>query len=572
MATPFRSGRAGRLRSSDLRTKKYFGFSQRISRRFFGTEALVESQTDNFNDNSLDTAKWINGGGAQVVEQNQRLEIASTLTAGYYEIESQTWQSFYNSFASIKIPNAGNQSIASLEVYPIQILQRGQLNGLFWLITQNVCYAGYSMSGLGGVFITNFAYNSSTHLFFRIRESNGITYYDTSDGSTWTQRASIPNPFKYSQTKPVLQIGTYAVEISLTTVYFDDYNIGGSGGSFSQSCPETITLVDTTFRTSSRRLTDALTLVDLIAKTTSRTLLDALALVDTVRRTTTRTLLDSLTLVDTFAGKITGRILTDSLTLVDTIAKSTSRTITDAVTLVDTTIRTTTRTLIDSITLVDTFGGFKITIKNLLESVVLVDTMAKFTSRTLADALVLVDTMRRTTTRLLTDSLVLVDTMAKTAGRTLTEAVVLVDTIAKLTTRRLTDALALADTMIRTTTRSLLEAITLVDTFSFSKMVARTYTETIILADSIIKTTSRRITEILSLIDSIITDLIVITPKTIGNWILYSLLGLNKIVKGDSKAHTISTTQTIHVVLLSQRSFTVSASETSNIIRSNTTP
>lgn len=81
---------------------------------------------------------------------------------------------------------------------------------------------------------------------------------------------------------------------------------------------------------------------------------------------------------------------------------------------------------------------------------------------------------------------------------------------------------------------------------------------------------SRRLIESISLTDFI--EWILTVPPSIGNWILYALTGLNKIVKFESKAHTLSTTKQSHMLLLSERSFTVSATKTTHTNRSNTTP
>ena len=112
MASPFRSGRSGRRESSDLRIKKYFGFSQRIAKRFFGTPINVSVQTDDFNDNSLDAAKWINSYGLSILEQNQRLEIMTLVTAGYYSLETKNFANLYSSAVSVKVLDAGNQALA----------------------------------------------------------------------------------------------------------------------------------------------------------------------------------------------------------------------------------------------------------------------------------------------------------------------------------------------------------------------------------------------------------------------------------------------------------------------------
>lgn len=783
MANPSRQGRSGRRESSDLRESKYFGFSHRIASRFFGTPALTSALTDDFNDNSIDATKWINNYGARILEQNKRLEISTLTSAGYYAFETKENASLLGSSVSVKLTNAGDQSLVTYKCYPISISNAEFSNKVEWVVSGNVCYMFKRIGGVATNLGGSFAYNAVTHLYFRIREQEGIIYFDTSaNGTAWTNRRTTPNPMSLNAIKVLMQVGNYGVEATGTAAYWEDYNVdktvapnveqiytyesgsggylathtiagvnaalgnlvvvgvanrnistdvtsvtidgvtatrtairentsvagveyfyaynaafgssisvvvntpafklvsavvwvisnansspidlsandgafsqtgsvaitptpatslilgltnqqsyqafspianttedadfdhadtnlgglnafsrrvltaaaytlgstwtgndnwvtsllaikvAGVGGSFSQSCVETLVLVDVTNRTSSRRLTDALTLVDTVQKTTSRILLDALTLVDTTRRTTTRIITETITLVDTVATKITARILFETITMVDVIAKSTSRTITEVVSLVDTIIRTTTRAFTEVISLVDTFAGVKITTKALIESIVLVDTMTKFTSRTISEVLALVDSIRRTTTRTFTDALSLADTVSKTSGKQLTEALSLIDTIAKTTTRRLTETVTMVDTMIRTTTRRFLEAIALVDTFTFSRVIVRTLSESISLVDTIRKTVSKVARETLTLVDTFLGEKIVFVIISIGNWITRSLTGLAKTVKGERKTHAISTSKQVHVLLLSERSFTVSATEISHTNRSNITP
>lgn len=462
MANPSRQGRSGRRESSDLRIKRNFGFAQRVAGRFFGTPTLTGAQTDNFDDNSLDAAKWINNYGVMILEQNQRLEITTVLTAGYYALETKNNASLYDSSASVKILNAGNQALSTYEFYPLSISNANYTNKVEWLIAGGTCYMSKRIGGTAGNLGSSFAYAPATHVYFRIRESLGFTIFDTSvNGTVWTERNRIPNVMSFSDVKVLLQLGNYGVELSTTTGLWDDYNITSSGTAYTQSCVEAITLVDVITRTSSRQLIEAVVVVDNIFKTASRPL---------------------------------------------------------------------------------------------LEAIIVVDLVSKSTSRTITEAIILVDTVRKTSTRLLTEALVVVDNLSKTSGRTLTEAVILVDTITK------------------TTTRTLTEAITIVDTFAFSRVIARSFIEAITIVDTIRKTVSRRIIESLTIVDTLLSDLITLTIKSIGNWIVYSLLGLNKTVKEERKSHTLSTRKQTHVVLLSQRSFTASATNITTIIRSNKTP
>ena len=526
---------------------------------------------DYFNDNNIDSAVWLDWGGAEVVNVNSQLEMTILSGGGNYQgMETKELYKLTDSSVFVEVKSAGNQALGSLEV--TFSLFRDTSTKIFFLIAGNNLIA-YKKIANSNVYITQTSYNSTTQKYLRLREESGVTYWEYSANATsWTTLHSEATPFPMGAMQLELVAGVYANEATSTLVIYDNINSLPGGGSFSQSCTETIVLNDSSFRTPSKRLIDALVLVDTVRKTPSRTLIDAFTLVDTVRRTTTRTLTDSIALVDTFAGKITARLLSEAISLVDTVSKTTSRTITEAISLVDTIIRTTTRRLTEVITLQDVFAGVKITTKALVETLVLVDTMAKFTSRTISETVILIDTMIRTTTRLFTEAIVVVDTVRKVAGKSLTEAIVLVDSIAKLTTRRLIEAIVVVDTVIRTSTRRFLEAITLIDTFAFSRIIARAFTEALSLTDSIAKTASKVARETITVVDSFLGEVIVLVIKSIGNWIAYSLTGLAKILRFGNKTHTLSTTKQSHVLLLSERSFTVSTTDITHTNRTNKTP
>ena len=260
MASPFRSGRSGRLQTSDLRIKRYFGFSQRITGRFFGDPALTASLIDDFNDNSIDAAKWQNNSGARVTEVNARLEITTLTTAGYYSIQSKNPLSLYSSAVSVKITSAGNQALSSFEFYPISISNADYSNKLEWVIAGGTCFMYKRIGGVGVNLGSSFTYNSTTHLYFRIREREGFVYFDTSNGTTWTNRNVTPTPVSLNAVFPLLQLGTYSTEASTTVGYWEDFNIAGATYTLTAD-PGTFTLagIATNLRYGRRLLADVRT-------------------------------------------------------------------------------------------------------------------------------------------------------------------------------------------------------------------------------------------------------------------------------------------------------------------------
>lgn len=67
------------------------------------------------------------------------------------------------------------------------------------------------------------AYNSSTHLWWKIRESGGRTYWETSaDNVTWTTRASLTNPIAVTALRIVLFGVTYQAETNPGSANFDN--------------------------------------------------------------------------------------------------------------------------------------------------------------------------------------------------------------------------------------------------------------------------------------------------------------------------------------------------------------
>ena len=245
----------------------------------------------------------------------------------------------------------------------------------------------------------------------------------------------------------------------------------GGGTSYTPTYTETMTLVDTISRATSRNLSEAVTYVDTVLKNPARILTDVTILVDTIVRAPGKLQSEVMTLVDTYSRVwITSRIFEETTTLVDTVPKSTSRTLSDQASLIDTIV----------------FSTGKV----ITEALALVDTITKSISRTITDASTLVDTLEKNAGRLLSEAITLVDSLIRSVGRFLLEVVTMVDSIIKSISRTLSEVLSLVDVLVRGIFRYLSDFLSMVDTF-ISELISTSYsailTETITLVDNIEK-------------------------------------------------------------------------------------
>jgi hypothetical protein len=191
------------------------------SRSHFFTDHLLA----NFNDNQIPSS-LTNWGGAQVVAANQRLEITTTTSPGYYGVVTTAAYDFTGKVAQVKLTGVGNQALTSLEVYPIQIAEDTD-NSYFFLITGNQVWAYKKIATVSeAVMEDGEAYSAVNHAYLRIREYHGqITFERSADGITWVEMATITNELDLTTAELNIFAGTYAAEGSTTTPSFDDFNI-----------------------------------------------------------------------------------------------------------------------------------------------------------------------------------------------------------------------------------------------------------------------------------------------------------------------------------------------------------
>ena len=181
--------------------------------------------SDTFNDNSINSAYWFTDDTSRVLETNGNIEITTNLAISYVGLYSLRRYNLTGSYASVKLEDAGNQALTSLEVYAIY-LESDSNSANAILISGNTIYARRKTGGSWSTIGSSLAYVGATHQYFRIREYGGTVYYEystTGNPSEYTTIASTATTFQISSVLAGFFAGTYAAEASATTVIFDDF-------------------------------------------------------------------------------------------------------------------------------------------------------------------------------------------------------------------------------------------------------------------------------------------------------------------------------------------------------------
>lgn len=311
----------------------------------------------------------------------------------------------------------------------------------------------------------------------------------------------------------------------------------------------------------STTLTESVTLVDTIRKSTTKVIANAITLVDTAVKHTAKIINNTITLVDPAVSITAGTLeetYTETVTLVDSVIKQGQKIFAEAITAVDSIIKSTGKVLAEAVTAVDTITIIKTLQRTYSEAVALADVLLKQTSRTLSEAVALVDTAVKQAGKTLTDVTTLADTMLRQGGKTLLEAVTLVDSLVRSATKVLAEAavlvdsivfaktfyrtyeeaVALADTIVRQLQRSLVEAVTLVD--SAVKLSSRAFAEAITLTDTVLNQAQKVLSEAVALVDSILNE--VIFTKILEEAVTLTETFLRQIYKVAAEAVSVTDT------------------------------
>lgn len=180
--------------------------------------ALMETLIDDFNDESIDASKWEVNHAAQIIESGGGLRLSTILAGNSAEFSTIDGRTFTGSHVTIKVVDAGDQSLGSYSFYPIYLYSDDQT---CFEISTNIIRARKS----GGSVVWADSYNPSIHVYLRIRENGGMTYWDYSgDGIIWTTAASVANSISMTGMYVYILVSSGS-EASTTTAIVDNFNV-----------------------------------------------------------------------------------------------------------------------------------------------------------------------------------------------------------------------------------------------------------------------------------------------------------------------------------------------------------
>lgn len=190
--------------------------------------AKVATIQDQFPGSSF-AGTWTASGAAVTCSNGLNISLPSGSTA-YSYLKSATTYDCTASNSVVYLTSAGNQALASLEVFPVKWFLGGGTDAnsnVCFHINQNSLSAsidnGTSISYNGAV-----TYSTTLHKYFMLQESGGTTYWYTSaDGQHFKLLYSVSNPITLTACTLFMQAGTYASEATSTNADWAETGFGG---------------------------------------------------------------------------------------------------------------------------------------------------------------------------------------------------------------------------------------------------------------------------------------------------------------------------------------------------------
>ena len=186
----------------------------------------METLTDSFNTGSLDTTKWtqFTGGGATISYAGNNVNVAypaSSTSSTDGDIVSNNPYTLISSYAILQVPTVPS----SLTSADAELRLRIDANNYVrWVYEGGTLFAQQNVLGVRST-LTSFAYNATNHAWWRIRESGGTTFWDTSiDGIAWTNQTSTANPITLTGLKALIAGTCFQNESNPGNFIFDNFN------------------------------------------------------------------------------------------------------------------------------------------------------------------------------------------------------------------------------------------------------------------------------------------------------------------------------------------------------------
>jgi hypothetical protein len=186
----------------------------------------VSDLKDNFDDNTYDSTKWptksasTNETGGQLVQN----------PSGTFSLlrSANVWSLLESSVVVELAQNATGAGVySSLRIYPNAAANFTDRIEMFYQASDGTLRMQAVIGGvtLGAASLT---YNSATHKWWRIRETGGVIYWDTSStGTSWTQR----NSWSWTMSPTTVTVGleTFATAgVTLSSIW-DNFNLAPTG-------------------------------------------------------------------------------------------------------------------------------------------------------------------------------------------------------------------------------------------------------------------------------------------------------------------------------------------------------
>ncbi|HEU0076630.1 MAG TPA: vanadium-dependent haloperoxidase [Longimicrobiaceae bacterium] len=190
--------------------------------------AKAHTLVDNFNDDSIDTAKWTAATSERLREVNGRVEIRPAgNTQAFYNYQSATTYDLTDSEMRIELVRApfGIYGANAYLQARIDNSNRAQFEVTGGNLFCEVIVAGATTT------LAYVPYDPVRHRWLRLREQRGMLYWEVSaDGDAWTVVASrSPHPFNLTAVLALFGAGTFVAVPAPGVAVFDNFNVQDTG-------------------------------------------------------------------------------------------------------------------------------------------------------------------------------------------------------------------------------------------------------------------------------------------------------------------------------------------------------
>lgn len=184
--------------------------------------ALIETLTDDFNDNVRNTGVWaVNVTATTVAETGGQLVITlasnNPVYSGYVSVSTYDLTGSQLSIQCIQAVNP----LSGCEQYMAAFLDASNEMDIY-IGAGNLIFR-MRVAGVNNDI--GVAFDPVAMLWWRLRELAGTIYWETSDGNSWVVQRSAPTPFAITNLSVNLTAGTYQNVATPGVAIFDNCNI-----------------------------------------------------------------------------------------------------------------------------------------------------------------------------------------------------------------------------------------------------------------------------------------------------------------------------------------------------------